>query len=180
MWIVDSEKYRMKNIYLGLGANIGNRAENIIFALSLLQSSGYIYIKKISSFYKTSPVGPKQRNFYNIAVKAQTNLSPIELLILIKHVESISGRKKTIRWGPRVVDIDILFFGKEIVNIEIILGTKLNLFIPHKELQNRLFVLIPLCEIAGSFVHPILRRKVNNVLHDKSLTLRDQKVKITR
>ncbi|GMO67771.1 MAG: 2-amino-4-hydroxy-6-hydroxymethyldihydropteridine diphosphokinase [Endomicrobiia bacterium] len=168
----------MKNIYLSLGSNIGDRTENIIFALSLLQSSEFIDIKGVSSFYETSPVGPKQRNFYNIVAKAQTDLSSTELLILIKHIEDISGREKTIKWGPRVVDIDILFFGREIVNIEVVPGTKLNLFIPHRELQNRLFVLIPLCEMAGNFVHPVLRCKISDILHDKSLTLRYQKVKI--
>jgi 2-amino-4-hydroxy-6-hydroxymethyldihydropteridine diphosphokinase len=170
--------FKIKNIYLSLGSNIGDRTENINFALSLLQSSGLVDIKEISSFHETSPIGPKQRNFYNIAVKAKTNLSSTELLILIKHVENISGREKTIKWGPRVVDIDILFFGRGIVNIEVIPGTKLNLFIPHRELQNRLFVLIPLCEIAVDFVHPVLKRKIGDILHDKSLTLRYQKVKI--
>ena len=172
------ESIKIKSIYLSLGSNIGNRTENIIFALSLLQSSGLVDIKEISSFHETSPVGPKQRNFYNIVVRAKTNLSSTELLILIKHVENISGREKTIKWGPRVVDIDILFFGREIVNIEAIPDTKLNLFIPHRELQNRLFVLIPLCEIAVNFVHPVLKRKIGDILHDKSLTLGYQKVRI--
>ncbi|MDR1511426.1 MAG: 2-amino-4-hydroxy-6-hydroxymethyldihydropteridine diphosphokinase [Endomicrobium sp.] len=168
----------MKTIYLSFGSNIGNRAENIIFALSILQSSGFIDVKKISSFYDTSPVGPKQRNFYNLVVRAHTNLSSTELLMLIKHVENISGRKKMIRWGPRIVDIDILFFGKEIVNIEANPDFGFNLFIPHKEIQNRLFVLVPLCEIAANFMHPILKREISDIMHDKSLTLEYQKVRI--
>ncbi|MDR1721253.1 MAG: 2-amino-4-hydroxy-6-hydroxymethyldihydropteridine diphosphokinase [Endomicrobium sp.] len=168
----------MKSVYLSLGSNVGNRTENIVFALSFLQSSGFVNIKRISSFYKTSPIGPKQRDFYNIVIKAQTDLGPSELLLLIKHVERISGREKTIRWGPRIVDIDILFFGREIINAQIIADTKFGLVIPHKEIQNRLFVLVPLCEIGCNFVHPVFRRRISGILYDKSLTLKCQKVRI--
>ncbi|MDR1400827.1 MAG: 2-amino-4-hydroxy-6-hydroxymethyldihydropteridine diphosphokinase [Endomicrobium sp.] len=169
---------KVESIYLSLGSNIGDRVGNMLFASSLLQSSGLVDINKMSSFYETSPVGPKQRNFYNIVVKVQTNLNPTELLMLIKHVENISGRKKTIRWGPRIIDIDILFFGRKIVDIDVIPGVKHNLFIPHRRLQSRLFVLIPLCEIAGNFVHPVLKQKISDILHDKSLTLKHQKTRI--
>lgn len=162
-----------ETVYLSLGSNIGNRAENIISAFSFLQSSLFLNIKKISSFYETSPVGPSQKSFYNIVAEAQTDLKPDDLLLLIKQAEYILGRRKTIRWGPRVVDIDILFFGKKIID-------KVNLTIPHKEVQNRLFVLVPLDEIAGNFVHPVLKRKIRTILYDKLLTLKCQKVKIIR
>jgi len=168
----------MKIVYLGLGSNLGDRTENITFALSLLQSSSFICIEKISSFYETSPVGPKQRSFYNVAVKARTVLNPSDLLLFVKQVERISGRKKTIKWGPRVVDIDILFFDQTVIDIGVISDRKHYLVIPHKEIQNRLFVLIPLCEIAGNFVHPVLKQKISNILQDKSLTLKRQKVRI--
>ncbi|MDR0800822.1 MAG: 2-amino-4-hydroxy-6-hydroxymethyldihydropteridine diphosphokinase [Endomicrobium sp.] len=160
-----------KTVYLSLGSNTGNRAENIISALSFLQSSLFLNIKKISSFYETSPVGPRQRSFYNIAIEAQTDLKPDDLLLLVKQAEYVLGRRKTIRWGPRVVDIDILFFGREIID-------EASLTVPHKEAQNRLFVLVPLSEIAGNFVHPVLRREIRTILYDKSLTLKCQKVKI--
>jgi 2-amino-4-hydroxy-6-hydroxymethyldihydropteridine diphosphokinase len=162
----------MKNvIYLSLGSNVGDRAENIVSALSFLQSSLSINIEKISSFYETSPIGPKQRSFYNIVIEAQTVLKPDKLLLFIKQVEHILGRKKSIRWGPRVIDIDILFFGRKIVD-------QAGLTVPHKELQNRLFVLIPLSEVASGFVHPVLKQKISSILCDKSLTLKCQKVKI--
>jgi 2-amino-4-hydroxy-6-hydroxymethyldihydropteridine diphosphokinase len=162
----------MKNtVYLSLGSNVGDRAENIVSSLSSLQSSLSVNIEKISSFYETSPVGPKQRSFYNIVIKARTDLKPDKLLLLIKQVEHILGRRKTIRWGPRVVDVDILFFGRKIID-------QTGLTVPHKELQNRLFVLIPLSEIASDFVHPVLKQKISGILHDKSLTLKCQKVKI--
>jgi 2-amino-4-hydroxy-6-hydroxymethyldihydropteridine diphosphokinase len=162
----------MKNtVYLSLGSNVGGRAENIISALSFLQSSLSVNIEKISSFYRTSPIGPKQRSFYNIVIEAQTDLEPDDLLLFIKQVEHILGREKAIRWGPRIIDIDILFFSRKIID-------QTNLTVPHKEIENRLFVLVPLNEIAGDFVHPVLKQKISGILYDKSLTLKCQKVKI--
>ncbi|MDR3275543.1 MAG: 2-amino-4-hydroxy-6-hydroxymethyldihydropteridine diphosphokinase [Endomicrobium sp.] len=164
----------MKNaVYLSLGSNISNREENIVLALTVLQSSGFASIKKISSFYNTSPIGPKQRSFCNIAIKAQTNLNPEKLLLFIKHIEYILGRINTIKWGPRIIDIDILFFGNQVISSSF-------LTVPHKEIQNRLFVLVPLCEISGNFIHPVLKRKIRNILCEKSLTLKHQKVRITQ
>jgi 2-amino-4-hydroxy-6-hydroxymethyldihydropteridine diphosphokinase len=160
-----------KVIYLGLGSNIGNRVENIVFALSVLQSSGFVNIKKISSFYETSPIGPKQRKFYNIAVKANTSLNPHDLLSIIKQTEELMGREKTLHWGPRVIDVDILFFSR------IVIAEK-NLIVPHKEIQNRLFVLAPLNEISKNFICPISNKKIGVILNEKLLTLRCQKVKI--
>ncbi|MDR2427935.1 MAG: 2-amino-4-hydroxy-6-hydroxymethyldihydropteridine diphosphokinase [Endomicrobium sp.] len=158
-------------IYLGLGSNIGNRVENIIFALSVLQSSGFVNIKKISSFYETSPICPKQRKFYNIVVKANTSLNPHDLLSIIKQTEELMGRKKTIHWGPRVIDVDILFFNR------IVIAEK-NLIVPHKQIQNRLFVLAPLNEISKNFICPISNKKIGVILNKALLTLRCQKVKI--
>ncbi|MDR2191950.1 MAG: 2-amino-4-hydroxy-6-hydroxymethyldihydropteridine diphosphokinase [Endomicrobium sp.] len=162
-------------VYLGLGSNIGDRAGNIISALSLLQSSGYVEIKKISSFYETSPVGYKQRDFYNIAARAQTRLSPCDLLAFIKQAELLLGRKASGHWKRRLIDIDILFYGN--LSIE---NRQLSLTIPHKEICRRLFVLIPLNEIAPNFAHPILNRKINVILQNNSLTLINQKVKIIK
>lgn len=163
---------KMKNsIYLSLGSNIGDRVENIVSALSFLQSSLSVNVEKISSFYETSSVGPKQRSFYNIVIEAQTDLKPDDLLLFIKQVEYILGRRKTVKWGPRVIDIDILFFGGKIIN-------QIGLAVPHKEIQNRLFVLIPLGEIASDFVHPVLKQKIRAILCDKLLTLKCQKVRI--
>jgi 2-amino-4-hydroxy-6-hydroxymethyldihydropteridine diphosphokinase len=157
--------------YLSLGSNVGNRAYNIIFALSILQSSSFVNIKKISSFYATSPIGPQQRNFYNIAVKAETSLNPQSLLSLVKQIEEIMGRKKTLCWGPRIIDIDILFFNDFVIEND-------NLTIPHKEILNRLFVLIPLNEISKNLIYPVLNKKINYILSEKLLTLKLQKVKI--
>lgn len=160
-----------EKIFLSLGSNIGDREENINLALSFLESSGFVHIKKISSFYETSPVGPKQDNFYNIAVKAYTELGAEDLLLLIKQCEKILGRRKTQKWGPRIIDIDILLYGNRKITLK-------NLQIPHKELKNRLFALMPLNEIDPFLRHPVLNRKINKILQNILLTHPEQKVKI--
>ena len=142
--------------YLSLGSNIGNRKKNIEKALVQLEKNSIKKIK-LSSFYETEPVGPVQRNFYNIAGKFKIELTPFDLLKKIKEIESLLGRKKTYRWGPRVIDIDILFYGKKIIKTK-------NLIIPHKEICKRLFVLIPLNEIAPNLVHITAHKKIKNLL----------------
>ena len=146
----------MTIIYLSLGSNIGNRRKNLEKALIELEKNN-INIIKISSVYETEPVGPKQRNFYNIAGKFSTNLLPDELLKQLKQIEKTLGRIKTFRWGPRVIDIDILFYGAQIIKTK-------NLIIPHKEIANRAFVLVPMKEIAPHFVHPIYKKTISYLL----------------
>jgi 2-amino-4-hydroxy-6-hydroxymethyldihydropteridine diphosphokinase len=163
-------------IYLCLGSNIGNRALNIISAILFLQKSFFINITNISSIYETSPVKiKKQRKFYNVVVKANTCLSPHQLLSFIKYVEKYEfNRKEVFRFGPRTIDIDILFFNEIIVNSDI-------LVIPHKEIHNRLFVLIPLNEIIPkNFIHPLLKKKVSDILYNSLKILKSQKVKIVK
>ena len=126
----------MTTIYLSLGSNIGNRKKNLEKALTELNKNNIKEIK-ISSLYETEPVGPKQRNFYNIAGK-------------------FKGRTKTYHWGPRVIDIDILFYGKQTIKSK-------NLIIPHKEIVNRAFVLIPMNEIASNFIHPIYHKAIKTI-----------------
>ncbi|MDR1928806.1 MAG: 2-amino-4-hydroxy-6-hydroxymethyldihydropteridine diphosphokinase [Endomicrobium sp.] len=162
----------MKNVaYLGLGSNIGNRIKNIFYALSFLRDNSFISINDISSFYETSPVGYKQKYFYNAVIKVYVNIEPHDLLLYVKQIEYTLGRKKKLRWGPRIIDIDILFFGNRIIN-------DINLTIPHKEIENRLFVLIPLNEISSNFVHPILNKKISDILINRLQILRYQNQKI--
>jgi 2-amino-4-hydroxy-6-hydroxymethyldihydropteridine diphosphokinase len=157
-------------VFLSLGSNIGDRASNILFALSFLHSNG-ILIKTVSNIYETSPIGPKQRNFYNICIEAMSKYKPFELLNILKNIEHIMGRKKTGFWGARIIDIDILFIGKTIIK-----SKKLN--IPHLEIANRLFVLKPLCDIGQDFKHPIFSYSIKQLLKIKSLTLIGQKIRI--
>ena len=140
----------MKNeniIYLSLGTNLGNRKSNLKKAIDYLQKNT-IKIEKISSIYETEPVGYKnQPFFYNICIKANTKLTPERLLKVLKKIEKKIGRKKGKRWGPRIIDIDILFYNNIILS-------KKNLKIPHPEILRRKFVLKPLCEIDSKIIHP--------------------------
>ncbi|MDR3330902.1 MAG: 2-amino-4-hydroxy-6-hydroxymethyldihydropteridine diphosphokinase [Endomicrobium sp.] len=162
-----------ETIYLSLGSNIGDRAENIISTLSFLQSSLLVNIIKLSSFYETSPIGPKQRSFYNIVIKAYTELNSYELFYLVKQAEHILARRKVIKWGPRIIDVDILFFGNQIIDTIL-------LTIPHKEIENRLFVLVPMNEIESDFVHPTLSLKINTILSNNLLTFKCQKIRVVQ
>jgi 2-amino-4-hydroxy-6-hydroxymethyldihydropteridine diphosphokinase len=151
------------NVYLSFGSNVGNRKRNIEKAVNEL-SANNIFPVKMSSFYETSPVGPKQRYFYNCAGMFKTDLTPEKLLDFIKKTEQKLGRTKTFRWGPRVIDIDILFYGKEVVKSK-------RLSIPHLEIINRLFVLLPMNEISPGFMHPVLKKTIRKILKEFCKTI---------
>ena len=130
-------------IALGLGGNIGDVAANLKIAITMLNAHEAIHIQRISALYQTPAWGEvNQADFINICAIGETTLSPIALLDNIKIFEKKIGRTKTYRWGPRVIDIDILLWGE---------GREMempNLIIPHKEMTRRAFVLVPLEEIA--------------------------------
>jgi 2-amino-4-hydroxy-6-hydroxymethyldihydropteridine diphosphokinase len=146
----------MAKIYLGLGSNVGNRARNIYSALRCLQDE--IQLDRISSLYETQPVGySHQAWFLNLVCAGETHLSPEDLLVLAKRIEREMGREEGIRFGPRIVDIDILFYDG------LIMATP-QLEIPHPRLAERGFVLIPLNEIAPGLPHPRLKLSVRELL----------------
>ena len=129
----------LSSIYLSLGSNVGNRENNLKLALKEL--SEILRIKKISSIYETEPLlYQKQENFLNIVVEVSYFDEAESLLKNIKDIEKKMGRKATFRFGPRIIDIDIIFFNEKEINDE-------NLTIPHKEWKNRLFVIAPLYEV---------------------------------
>jgi len=141
----------MTTVFIGLGSNKGNREKNIAKAVELLGESGQKILKK-SSLYETEPYGyKKQRNFFNAVVKIQTKLPPLELHKLCVKIEKKIGRTGSFRWGPREIDLDILLFGKRVIENR-------RLTIPHYDLHNRDFVLTPLLEIAPDFSHPELKK----------------------
>jgi 2-amino-4-hydroxy-6-hydroxymethyldihydropteridine diphosphokinase len=108
----------------------------------------------MSSLYRTAPVGvTDQPDFLNLAVQAETVLEPHELLTLVKRVERDIGRRPTFRWGPRVVDIDILLYGDRVLETP-------ELTIPHPQMSNRAFVLVPLAEIAPGLIHPFQQQTI--------------------
>jgi len=132
------------NIFLSLGSNIGDKKLNIKNALSEL--SEYVNIKKVSSLYESDPLlFENQDNFYNIVIEIEYEKTAVDLLNIIKNIEIKHGRQKTFRYGPRIIDIDILFFNNQIIQEE-------NLTVPHYDWHNRKFVVKPLSELLGQEV----------------------------
>lgn len=127
--------------YVALGANIGNREENLVAAVRLLCESG-CDVAGVSSLYATKPVGvTDQPDFLNAVVAVKTDLNPHDLLATCRRIEHELGRQRTIRWGPRVIDIDILLYEGAAVDEK-------ELIIPHPRMLERAFVLVPLAEVA--------------------------------
>ena len=143
-------------VYLGLGSNLGDRMCNLTSAVKRLSEK--LTIKKISSVYETEPMGyTEQPMFLNAVIKGVTALDLLELLSFVKGIESDLGRQTSFRNAPRIIDIDILFYGDRIIQTE-------ELTIPHPRIAERAFVLVPLAEIAPNLVHPILRKKASELL----------------
>ena len=148
----------MINAYIGLGSNLGDKEDNIKKAIDLMKEK--CKILEVSSLYKTEPVGYKNQDwFLNCTVEIKINFLPHELLIFLKSIEKKLGRVKTIKNGPRTIDLDILFYGNEVIKTN-------NLTIPHPRLHERLFVLEPLKEICPELVHPILKKNINELISD--------------
>ena len=144
--------------YIGFGSNIGDRLARIQNAIHTLSKTEGITLQKISSVYKTDPIGYEaQAQFLNGVAAIQTNLPPLSLLHTLKDIETIIGRKHRVRWGPREIDLDILIYGDMCLQME-------QLVIPHPEMHRRRFVLAPLAEIAPDFVHPILKETIQILL----------------
>jgi len=147
----------MSIVYIGIGSNLGNRPKNCLKAIELLQSNG-LRVSKLSSIDETKPWGiEEQPDFINMAVEIQTELLPMELLSLLKNIEMKMGREATVKWGPRLIDLDILLYDNETINED-------SLKIPHPLMHERLFVLEPLSEIAGEVTHPGFHKKIKELL----------------
>jgi len=142
---------------IALGSNLGDREMNLKTALVKMKERG-MYIEKLSSFVETEPYGyTDQPKFLNAVCLVETDLSPRALLNTLLAIEREMGRVRTVKWGPRVIDLDIVFYEDLIVNEE-------GLIIPHPDAHNRLFVLEPLSEIAPDLVHPVLKKTVQELL----------------
>lgn len=146
-------------VFLGLGSNLGNRAEYIDAAINEIGSLKDTKLINKASLYETEPWGFKEQpDFINSAVEIETSLSAEELFIGVKEIEQKLKRQNIGRWQEREIDIDILFYGDEIIRTE-----KIN--IPHKEIENRKFVLIPMNELAPDFIHPVFNETITGLLN---------------
>ena len=143
---------KIHTVFIALGSNIGDRMRALKEAIDLLPPD--IMPTSFSKVYETPPWGYEdQSSFLNQVIKTQTHLSPCEVLKRLKEIERELGRQPIFRYGPRLIDLDILFYDEMEYKSE-------KLTIPHPEIANRAFVLVPLMEIAPNYIHPVTHKKI--------------------
>ncbi|KEJ00232.1 2-amino-4-hydroxy-6-hydroxymethyldihydropteridine pyrophosphokinase [Clostridium botulinum A2B7 92] len=149
----------MHTAYVAFGSNMGEKENYIKRALEKIEERK-MKIIKVSSIYETEPYGVlDQDSFLNGVVKIETNLTPEDLIEELLNIEKQLDRVRERRWGPRTIDLDIIFYDDLIINEK-------DLVIPHKDMENREFVLKPLCDIDENFIHPVLKKSVRE-LYDR-------------
>jgi 2-amino-4-hydroxy-6-hydroxymethyldihydropteridine diphosphokinase len=142
-----------KTLVLSLGSNLGNRYAYILQAIAAINES-FQTISEVAPFYETPPWGDiNQSKFINTVLKLDTDTSPEECLLITQRIENTIGRTKTRKWGPRCIDLDLLFYGNAVLEVD-------TLSIPHPRLHERAFVLKPASEIIPNFIHPRIGQTV--------------------
>jgi 2-amino-4-hydroxy-6-hydroxymethyldihydropteridine diphosphokinase len=150
--------------YIGIGSNLGEKVENCRRAIEAIGSDARNRVVGCSRLFRTEPVGKKDQEwFINGVAAVETTMSPRELLEFLLSIEKEMGRARIERWGPRIIDLDILFYGDRVLNEE-------GLQIPHPRLHERRFVMVPLKDIAPDLVHPIFQRTVSQILGELNAT----------
>lgn len=146
-----------ERVFIGIGSNRGSRRANCERAAEALREADAVKLVSKSPLYETAPWGLSgQRPFVNAVMEIRCTLGPFGLLVFLKGLERGLGRGHGIRWGPRVIDLDILFFGRRLVNTEM-------LALPHPRLHERIFVLAPMLDIAPDFIHPIFNESMRGL-----------------
>jgi 2-amino-4-hydroxy-6-hydroxymethyldihydropteridine diphosphokinase len=147
-------------IFIALGSNMGDREENLLRGVAAVGRLPDTRITALSPFYDTEPVGGiPQDNFLNAVMRLTSSLSPQALLRELLQIETaVFGRERDLQWGPRCIDLDILFYGSEVIN------NPPDLLLPHPRLHERRFVLAPLADIAPEFIHPAHGRSISELL----------------
>lgn len=149
----------MKLVYLGLGSNLGDRRKMLESAIEKLHGPD-LRILRISSVYETEPMGLREQGwFLNLALEAETRLFPLQLLGRLQHIQAELGRRRTVVNGPRVIDIDLLLFAQSVIQSS-------RLTVPHPRMHERRFVLAPLAELAPDLRHPVLRKRMVELLNE--------------
>lgn len=149
----------MSKVWIALGSNMGEGRKNLDLAIKTMNERG-VLVEKVSTYIETEPYGyTEQDNFVNAVCIAETKLSPRELLEVLLKIELDMGRVRIIKWGPRIIDLDILFYEDLIIDEE-------DLKVPHIEIQKRSFVLEPVNEISPDKIHPVFKKTVHQLLLD--------------
>jgi len=158
--------------YIGVGSNLEEPLRQCRMALQNIAAVKDIRLLRTSSFYRTEPVGVREQDaFVNTVAEIRTELSPWTLLGALKAIEREMGRRETLRWGPRIIDLDILLYGQNVLQED-------GLVIPHPELHKRCFVLVPLCEISSYVIHPAFGISMQGLLTRLEIDDRSAVVKI--
>jgi 2-amino-4-hydroxy-6-hydroxymethyldihydropteridine diphosphokinase len=153
-----SSPNKKSKAYIGLGSNLGNRLGNIRFALAAMGQMPGSSVLRMSAVYETEPVGTAgQPKFLNAAVELETSLEPSLLLNSLQRIEHHMGRVRQVKWEPRVIDLDILYYGSLVIDTP-------ELKVPHPEAKDRGFVLVPLCDLDPELVDPVIRQPVKALL----------------